>query len=57
MATVLETAIRSVVTKGIYLLADFNRMRLGIVPHNLARLNRGGIRLPVRQSEFERATI
>ena len=29
MATVLETAIRSVVTKGIYLLADFNRMRLG----------------------------
>ena len=29
MATVLETAIRSVVTKGISLLADFNRMRLG----------------------------
>jgi 8'-apo-carotenoid 13,14-cleaving dioxygenase len=29
MATVFETAIRSTVTKSIYLLADFNRMRLG----------------------------
>jgi 8'-apo-carotenoid 13,14-cleaving dioxygenase len=29
MATVFEAAIRSAVTKGIYLLADFNRMRLG----------------------------
>jgi hypothetical protein len=29
MATMFETAVRSTVTKGIYLLADFNRMRLG----------------------------
>ena len=29
MANAIETAVRSIVTKGIYLLADFNRMRLG----------------------------
>jgi carotenoid cleavage dioxygenase len=29
MPNAIETAIRSVVTKGIYLLADFNRVRLG----------------------------
>ena len=29
MANAIETAIRSIVTKRIYLLADFNRMRLG----------------------------
>jgi carotenoid cleavage dioxygenase-like enzyme len=29
MANAIESAIRSTVTKGIYLLADFNRMRLG----------------------------